>query len=90
MKSFFKVKRNIIAFVIFLASFLLPLVAFGGDVVAYCMGYHHGFKEPWPTIQNILYISFWVTFAAFCIYILVVVIIQLRTANKKSKIKNKR
>ena len=83
MKSFFKVKRNIIAFVIFLASFLLPLVAFGGDVIAYCMGYHHGFKEPWPTIQNILYISFWVIFAAFCIYILIVVIIQLTTTNKK-------
>lgn len=83
MKSFFKVKRNIIAFVIFLASFLLPLVAFGGDVVAYCMGYHHGFKEPWPTIQNILYISFWVIFAAFMIYIIVVIIIHIETTNKK-------
>lgn len=83
MKSFFKVKRNIIAFVIFLASFLLPLVAFGGDVVAYCMGYHHGFKEPWPTIQNILYISFWVIFAAFMIYIIVAIIIHIETTNKK-------
>ena len=81
MKSFFKVKRNFIAFVIFLASFLLPLVAFGGDVVAYCMGYHHGFKEPWPAIQIALYISFAVIVLAFIAYAIVTVIIQ----NKSNK-----
>ncbi len=82
MKSFFKVKRNIVAFVIFLASFLLPLVAFGGDVVAYCMGYHHGFKEPWPAIQTALYISFAVIVLAFIAYVVVTVIIQNKS-NKK-------
>lgn len=85
MKSFFKVKRNLIFFIIFLVSFLLPVVAFSGDVIAYCMGYHHGFTQPWPTIQNILYITFFTYLVAFCIYVLVVVIIQLRTANKKAE-----
>lgn len=83
MKSFFKVKRNLIIFIIFLASFLLPVTAFSGDVIAYCMGYHHGFTEPWPTIKNILYISFFTILAAFCVYILVVVIIQLKTTDEK-------
>lgn len=83
MKSFFKVKRNLVVFIIFLASFLLPVAAFSGDVIAYCMGYHHGFKEPWPQIQSALYISFFTILAAFCIYILVVAIIQPETADKK-------
>ena len=85
MKPFFKYKRNLIALIIFLASFLLPLVAFMGDVIAYCMGYHHGFTQPWPTIQNVLYVSFATIFLGFIIYIVIAVVIYTRANKKETK-----
>ena len=79
MKHFLKNRLNLLAFILLVGSPLLPLTAYGGDVLAYCMGYHHGFKEPWPAIQTALYISFFVIFFATLIFLLV----RLVLADKK-------
>ena len=71
MKPFLKNRLNLLAFILLVASPLLPATAFGGDVLAYCMGYHHGFTQPWPTIQTVLYISFFVIFFVTLIFLLV-------------------
>ena len=71
MKSYFKYPINVVIFVLLMVSTLCPVVAFGGDAVAYCTGYHHGFTEPWPTIQHILYWAFPVMLLVFAINLIV-------------------
>ena len=65
MKPYFKSPIHLTIFILFMISLSFPLASFGGDAVAYCMGYHHGFTEPWPTIQTILRISFLVVAIVF-------------------------
>ncbi len=67
MKPFFKYPINVVLFILFLVSLLFPVVSFGGDFIAYFTGHHHGFSEPWPTIQNILNTSFVLLLIAFLV-----------------------
>ncbi len=71
MKPYFKNPINVVIFVLLMVSTLCPVVAFGGDCVAYIMGYHHGFTEPWPTIQYVLYWPFPVMLLVFVVDLIV-------------------
>ena len=71
MKTYFKNPVHLTIFIIFLVSLLFPLVSFGGDAVAYCMGYHHGFTQPWPTIRITLKVLFLIVAVTFVVDIIV-------------------
>ena len=71
MKSYFKYPINVVIFVLFLVSTLCPLASFAGDAIAYCTGYHHGFQQPWPTIQTVLNWVFPVMLVAFIVSLIV-------------------
>ena len=83
MKPYFKSPLHLTIFFTEITLIFVAIGTFVQGVIAYCMGYHHGFKEPWPQIQSALYISFFTILVAFCVYILVVAIIQPETTNEK-------
>lgn len=76
MKKYLKYPINLVIFILFLVSTLCPIVSFGGDVIAYCMGYHHGFQQPWPTIQIFLNIAFPIMLAAFIVDLAIYLILK--------------
>lgn len=81
MKQYLKQPINLVIFILFLISLLCPIVSFGGDVIAYCSGYHHGFQQPWPTIQMFLNLAF----PIMLVVMIIDVVIYLATKKEEKK-----
>ena len=81
MKSYLKYPINVVIFVLFLVSALCPLASFAGDAIAYCTGYHHGFQQPWPTIQMFLNLAF----PIMLVVMIIDVVIYLATKKEEKK-----
>lgn len=81
MKQYLKQPINLVIFILFLVSTLCPIASFGGDVIAYVTGHHHGFHEPWPTIQVFLNLAF----PIMLVVMIIDVVIYLTTKKEKKK-----
>ncbi len=81
MKQYLKQPINLVIFILFLVSILCPIASFGGDVIAYVTGHHHGFHEPWPTIQMFLNLAF----PIMLVVMIIDVVIYLATKKEEKK-----
>lgn len=76
MKAYLKYPLNLVIFILLMISIVCPIASFTGDAIAYCMGCHHGFTQPWPTIQIFLNWAFPIMLFVFVVDLVVYLILK--------------